>query len=84
MSRGVVFLPIHTPGEEIGQIRRLFDLKKVSLTSAIDEGADEDTGGARPGQRFGVSGYPTIILIAATVRSPLGMTTRLPCLPSER
>ncbi len=39
--RGVVFLSIHTPGEDIGRIRRFLELKKWSFLSALDEGREQ-------------------------------------------
>jgi thiol-disulfide isomerase/thioredoxin len=42
--RGGVFLSIHTPPESTDKFRKLFDLKKASLLSAIDEGQGDDNG----------------------------------------
>jgi thiol-disulfide isomerase/thioredoxin len=63
--RGVVFLSIHTPGEEIEKIRRFLDLKKTSLVSALDEGRrqHEDSYNGVTADRYGVRGYPTLVLI---------------------
>jgi thiol-disulfide isomerase/thioredoxin len=63
--RGVVFLSIHTPGEEIGKIRRFLDFKKVTLISALDEGrgkGDNSRNGVTA-DRYGVRGYPTLVMI---------------------
>ena len=63
--RGVVFLSIHTPGEDIGKIRRFLDLKKSTLVSALDEAHDPGDN-ARNGltaDRYGVRGYPTLVMI---------------------
>jgi thiol-disulfide isomerase/thioredoxin len=63
--RGVVFLSIHTPGEEIGKIRRFLDLKKATMVSALDEGrgkTDNSYNGVTA-DRYGVKGYPTLIMI---------------------
>jgi len=64
-SRGVVFLSIHTPGEEIGKIRRFLDLKKTSLVSALDEdhGQHDNSYNGVTAERYGVRGYPTLVLI---------------------
>jgi RNA polymerase sigma factor (sigma-70 family) len=68
--RGAAFLSIHTPGEEIGRIRRFLDLKKASLISALDQGQPVDdksrNGPTRNGttaNHYGVKGYPTLIII---------------------
>ena len=63
--RGVVFLSIHTPGEEIGKIRRFLDFKKATIVSALDEGhgkADNSRNGVTA-DRYGVRGYPTLVMI---------------------
>ena len=63
--RGVVFLSIHTPGEEIGKIRRFLDFKKATIVSALDEGrgkADSVRNGVTA-DRYGVRGYPTLVMI---------------------
>ena len=63
--RGVVFLSIHTPGEEIGKIRRFLDFKKATMVSALDEGhgkADNPRNGVTA-DRYGVRGYPTLVMI---------------------
>ena len=63
--RGVVFLSIHTPGEEIGRIRRLLEFKGMTLISALDEGhgkGDRPVNGATA-DRYGVKGYPTLVII---------------------
>jgi RNA polymerase sigma factor (sigma-70 family) len=63
--RGVVFLSIHTPGEEIGKIRRFLDFKKATLISALDEGrgkGDNSHNGVTA-DRYGVRGYPTLVMI---------------------
>ena len=63
--RGAVFLSIHTPGEDIGKIRRFLDLKKSSFISALDEGrgkSDNPDNGVTA-DRYGVRGYPTLVMI---------------------
>lgn len=61
--RGVVFLSIHTPGEAIDKIRKLFDLKKVSLVSALDEGEGDNTESGTTFRAYGVHGCPVTVLI---------------------
>jgi RNA polymerase sigma factor (sigma-70 family) len=61
--RGVVFLSIHTPGESMDKIRKLFDLKKVSLVSAIDEGQGDNTDSGTTFRAYAVNGCPVSVLI---------------------
>ena len=63
--RGVAFVSIHTPGEEMAKIRRVLEFKKTTLTSALDEGSGGDSGSYNgvTANRYGVNGYPTIVLI---------------------
>ena len=61
--RGVVFLSIHTPGGNLDEIRKLYQLKKVSLVSAIDEGPEDKIGEGTTAQMYGVRGYPTHVVI---------------------
>ena len=63
--RGVVFVSIHTPGVEMKQIRKLLDLKKTALLSALDQDRKKDDNSLRgvTAERYGVEGYPTNILI---------------------
>ena len=63
--RGVVFLSIHTPGEDIGRVRRFLELKKSSFISALDEDrkkSDNSYNGVTA-ERYGVGGYPTLVMI---------------------
>ena len=63
--RGVVFLSIHTPGEDIGRIRRFLEFKKSSFISALDEDrkkSDNSVNGVTA-DRYGVRGYPTLVMI---------------------
>jgi RNA polymerase sigma factor (sigma-70 family) len=60
--RGVVFLSIHTPGEEIGVIHRFLNLKKASFISALDQGQDVGDNGTTA-NHYGVKGYPTLVMI---------------------
>jgi thiol-disulfide isomerase/thioredoxin len=63
--RGVVFLSIHTPGEDIGRVRRFLELKKSSFISALDENrkrSDNSHNGVTA-DRYGVRGYPTLVMI---------------------
>ena len=59
--RGVVFLLIHTPDEEIDTIHRFLDSKQFSLISALDQGQAVDVG--ETAKRYGVKGYPTLVMI---------------------
>ncbi|MGO9467301.1 MAG: TlpA disulfide reductase family protein [Isosphaeraceae bacterium] len=63
--RGVVFLSIHTPGEEIEKIHRFLDLKKSSLVSALDEDRrqHENSYNGVTADRYGVRGHPTLVMI---------------------
>ena len=63
--RGVVFLSIHTPGEDLERIRRLLEFKKAPLLSALDEPRKESDNplAGETAQRYGVYGYPTMVLI---------------------
>jgi len=65
--RGVVFLSIHTPGEEIGKIRRFLEFKKTSLISALDEDRGKGDNSIRrngvTADRYGVRGYPELVII---------------------
>jgi len=63
--RGLAFLSIHTPGEDLERIRRLLDLKKTSLLTALDgrrQGGDAPFNG-ETAELYGVYGYPTKVLI---------------------
>jgi thiol-disulfide isomerase/thioredoxin len=64
-KRGVVFLSIHTPGDDEKTIQQLLDSKKVSLTFAVDVAlpkADIDKLGVSS-DHFGIKAYPTYFLI---------------------
>lgn len=61
--RGVVFLSIHTPGGAMDQIRKLYELKKVALVSAIDEGPEDKIGEGTTARMYGIRGYPTHVVI---------------------
>ena len=63
--RGLVILSVHTPGEELERIRRLFEFKKVSLLSALDERRKESDNplSGETAERYGIYGYPTMVLI---------------------
>ncbi len=63
--RGVVLLSIHTPGEEIGRIRRYLEFKKSTLISALDESRrkDDNAVNGTTADRYGVRGYPTLVII---------------------
>jgi thiol-disulfide isomerase/thioredoxin len=63
--QGVVFLSLHTPGEADKTIRRLLDSKKVSLVFALDRDRqkDDNNRNGTTAERYGVNGYPTVVLI---------------------
>jgi thiol-disulfide isomerase/thioredoxin len=63
--RGVVFLSIHTPGEELGKISRFLDLKKGTIVSALDRGRgkDDNSRNGMTADRYGVRGYPSLVMI---------------------
>lgn len=63
--RGVAFVSIHTPGGDPETIRKLFAFKKVALVSAVDEPRkpDDNSRNGATADRYGVGGYPTILLI---------------------
>jgi RNA polymerase sigma factor (sigma-70 family) len=63
--RGVVFLSIHTPTEKLDRIRRFLDLRKATLISALDEdrGRDDNSYNGVTADRYGVEGYPTLVMI---------------------
>ena len=60
-AKGVVFLGIHSPGEEIEQVRKFLGLKGITFPSGIDAG-ELNTYGTTV-ERYGVTGFPTIILV---------------------
>jgi RNA polymerase sigma factor (sigma-70 family) len=60
---GVVFASIHTPGDTLANIRRLFDLEHYALVSSIDEGPDDDIGNGTTARAYGVRGFPTHFVI---------------------
>jgi thiol-disulfide isomerase/thioredoxin len=64
--RGVDFAEIHTPGDTLANIRKLFALENIPSISALDEGNDDDVGGGTTARAYGVCGYPTAILIDRT------------------
>ena len=61
--RGVVFASIHTPGDTLANIRKLFDLEHISLISTVDDGQEDDIGSGTTARAYGVQGYPTHVLI---------------------
>jgi len=66
--RGVVFLSLHTPGEEEDIVRRFLSLKKMSVPFALDRSRekDDDNKNGVTAERYGVNGYPTVVLIDRT------------------
>jgi thiol-disulfide isomerase/thioredoxin len=63
--RDVVFLSIHTRGEEIGKIRRFLEFKKLSAISALDadDGQHTNEYNGVTADRYGVQGYPALAII---------------------
>jgi RNA polymerase sigma factor (sigma-70 family) len=63
--RGIVFLSIHTPGEEIDKIRRFLNVKQSSIVSALDanRGPNGNSDDGVTAGRYGVKGYPTVVMI---------------------
>jgi thiol-disulfide isomerase/thioredoxin len=63
--RGVVFLSIHTPGEEIERIHRFLDVKKATIVSALDESRrkDDNSRNGVTADSYGVRGYPSLVMI---------------------
>jgi thiol-disulfide isomerase/thioredoxin len=59
----VAFLAIHTPGESLENIHRLFKLKQVSLISSVDDALAADPDAGTTAGLYGVRGYPTAVLI---------------------
>jgi RNA polymerase sigma factor (sigma-70 family) len=63
---GVVFLTLHTPGEDEKTFRKVLEMKRASLIFAIDRDrkrdADFDKNGIT-GERYGVRTYPTLVMI---------------------
>jgi thiol-disulfide isomerase/thioredoxin len=62
-SRGVVFAEIHTPGDTLENIRKLFALEHISTVSALDAGNEIDIAGGTSARAYGIRGYPTAFLI---------------------
>jgi thiol-disulfide isomerase/thioredoxin len=63
--RGVVFLAIHTPREDLKQIRKLLDYKKLEIVLAIDRtrGRDDNNINGVTAEDYAIQGYPTVLLI---------------------
>jgi RNA polymerase sigma factor (sigma-70 family) len=63
--RGVFFLSIHTPGEELDKIRRFLHVKRSSLVSALDanRGPNDNSDDGVTAGRYGVKAYPTVVII---------------------
>jgi thiol-disulfide isomerase/thioredoxin len=63
---GVVFLTLHTPGEDEKTVRKVLELKKASLLFAFDRDRERDAVFDQNGltaERYGVRGYPTLVII---------------------
>ena len=77
--RGVVFLSIHTRGEEIGKIRRFLEFKKTTMISALDAdgGQQSNEFSGVTSDRYGVQGYPSFFIIdrQGNLAFPSGGTT---------
>ena len=77
--RDVVFLSIHTRGEEINKIRRFLEFKKTSMISALDadDGQQSNEYSGVTSDRYGVQGYPSFFIIdrQGNVAFPSGGTT---------
>jgi hypothetical protein len=61
--RGVVFLSIHSPDGHLDQIRKLYELNKVSLVSAVDAGPEDQAGEGTTARLYGARGFPWLFLI---------------------
>ena len=62
---GVVFLTLHTPGENEKTVRKVLEMKKASLIFAFDgprKNDEFDLNGVTA-ERYGVRGYPTLVMI---------------------
>jgi RNA polymerase sigma factor (sigma-70 family) len=63
---GVVFLTLHTPGENEKTVRKVLEMKKASLIFAFDRDRKRDAVFELNGmtaERYGVRGYPTLVMI---------------------
>ncbi len=63
---GVVFLTLHTPGENEKTVRKVLEMKKASLIFAFDRDRKRDAVfdlNGMTAERYGVKGYPTLIMI---------------------
>ncbi len=62
-ARGVVFLSIHSPDGHFDQIRKLYQLNKVALVSAVDAGPEDRAGEGTTARLYGARGFPWVFLI---------------------
>lgn len=60
-AKGVVFLGVHSPGEDLAQVRKFLGLKGVTFPSGVDEGGLNTHGTTV--QRYGVAGLPTVVVV---------------------
>ncbi len=63
---GVVFLTLHTPGEDEKTVRKVLEMKKASLTFAFDRDRKRDAVfdlNGMTAERYGVRGYPALVMI---------------------
>ena len=61
-KQGVVFFGVHTPDGDMDQIKKLQKVKGWTAPTAIDVGTSR--AGGETIERYGVRGFPTVILIA--------------------
>jgi len=63
--RGVIFISIHTPGDEASEIQKLLTFKKVDIPFTIDQpvGTDTMSKNGVTADRYHIRGYPTILMI---------------------
>jgi RNA polymerase sigma factor (sigma-70 family) len=61
--RGVVLLSIHSPDGQLDQIRKLYELNKAALVSAVDAGPEDQAGEGTTARLYGARGVPWVFLI---------------------
>lgn len=64
-AKGLVFLSVHTPGDELDAIRKVLDQAKVKLPFLLDKsvGQNHKEKGGQTARSYGITMYPTVILI---------------------
>jgi thiol-disulfide isomerase/thioredoxin len=60
-DQGVVFLSIHTAGTQMKQVQELMRQLEWEVPAGLDEG--EDVRGGTTIQRYGVAGFPNVVVI---------------------